>query len=649
MVPAWKEYDVIAAMIENLVKTLEYRNYVVFVGTYCNDEATINEVDRMRRRYKQLRRVEVPNPGPTCKADCLNWIVKAIFLHEEQHNMEFAGVILHDSEDVLHPLELHLFNYLLPRMDMVQLPVTSLEREWYELVAGTYMDEFAEWHGKDMQVRESMSSMVPSAGVGTCFSRRALLALSADAHDEPFNTQSLTEDYEVASHLARLGMRLIFVRFPVQYQVIRRAWFGWKPDQELTVTMPLCVREFFPNTFRTAYRQRARWTLGIGLQSWETISWQGSFSERYMLLRDRKGIVTAFVSIFAYVLVLQLSVFLISAWLGIWNVYYPSILANNDWMPMLLQFNLFALFLRAGSRAYFVNELYGWEHAVMSVPRMVVGNFLNFMAVARAWRMYMAYLFRGLAMAWDKTMHDFPTADRLGQKHHKLGELLTVWQAIDQTNLNSALALQEQAHQPLGRILLSNGWLDDETLAEAISYQSDLPRAQFLPDSPEFMVKGLPVDLSIRLRILCIGKTENGHSVIAVANLLSSADQVTVRSVLGHDPIQHIAREGEIMAGLRLISGTTTSFVPGVSHAPLLGDLLIERGLVRRNDFDGLMAQYQPALHGRIGDFLTQSGVISRAALEEAIATQRLAGSQGTSTPTSESAFITPSVLGANA
>jgi adsorption protein B len=134
-----------------------------------------------------------------------------------------------------------------------------------------------------------------------------------------------------------------------------------------------------------------------------------------------------------------------------------------------------------------------------------------------------------------------------------------------------------------------------------------------------------------------------------VANLLSSADQVTVRSVLGHDPIQHIAREGEIMAGLRLISGTTTSFVPGVSHAPLLGDLLIERGLVRRNDFDGLMAQYQPALHGRIGDFLTQSGVISRAALEEAIATQRLAGSQGTSTPTSESAFITPSVLGANA
>lgn len=207
----------------------------------------------MRLRYKQLRRVEVPHPGPTCKADCLNWIVKAIFLHEEQYEMQFWRH-RDDSEDVLHPLELHLFNYLLPRMDMIQLPVTSLEREWYELVAGTYMDEFAEWHGKDMLVRESMSHVVPSAGVGTCFSRRALMALSSDAKDEPFNTQSLTEDYEVANHLGRLGMRMIFVRFPVQYRIVRHAWFGWKPDQEVTVTMPLCVREYFPKLFRSAYR-----------------------------------------------------------------------------------------------------------------------------------------------------------------------------------------------------------------------------------------------------------------------------------------------------------------------------------------------------------------------------------------------------------
>jgi len=158
MVPAWKEYDVIAQMIESMVAVLEYKNYTIFVGTYCNDDATRDEVDRMRRRYRQLQRVEVPHPGPTCKADCLNWVVQAIAVHEQKNDIEFAGMILHDSEDVLHPLELKFFNYLLPRMDLIQLPVFSLERHWYELVAGTYMDEFAESHGKDMLVREHISA-----------------------------------------------------------------------------------------------------------------------------------------------------------------------------------------------------------------------------------------------------------------------------------------------------------------------------------------------------------------------------------------------------------------------------------------------------------------------------------------------------------
>jgi adsorption protein B len=79
MVPAWLEYDVIAQMIENMVSVLDYRSYVVFVGTYINDKETIHEVERMRRRYRQLKRVEVPHAGPTCKADCLNWLIQAIF------------------------------------------------------------------------------------------------------------------------------------------------------------------------------------------------------------------------------------------------------------------------------------------------------------------------------------------------------------------------------------------------------------------------------------------------------------------------------------------------------------------------------------------------------------------------------------------
>ena len=119
MISAWLEHDVIVPMLENMVVTLDYREYTIFVGTYVNDRATIDEVERMRRRFRQLIWVEVPHDGPTCKADCLNWIVQAIFLHEQAHGVEFAGVVLHDCEDVLHPMELKLFNYILPRKDLI--------------------------------------------------------------------------------------------------------------------------------------------------------------------------------------------------------------------------------------------------------------------------------------------------------------------------------------------------------------------------------------------------------------------------------------------------------------------------------------------------------------------------------------------------
>ncbi|UVA79283.1 glycosyl transferase family protein [Pandoraea commovens] len=475
MVPAWLEYDVIAAMLESMVGTLEYKNYMVFVGTYANDAKTKTEVERMRRRYRQLVHVQVPHDGPTCKADCLNWIVQAIFKQNQSQPEPFAGVILHDSEDVLHPLELKYYNYLLPRIDFVQLPVTSLEREWYELVAGTYMDEFAEWHTKDLVVRESLSKMVPSAGVGTCFSRKALEELAAETNNQPFNTDTLTEDYDIGARLARKGMKQIFGKFPVEYVVKRAGLFGFGKEKVSTIRMPLGIREYFPNTFRTAYRQKARWTLGIGLQGWAQVGWQGSLATKYLLFRDRKGLATSFIAILAYVLLLNFLVFLIADKMGWWTIYYPSVFPPGGWLVTLMGINAFALALRVIQRSYFVFHMYGWEHALLAMPRMVIGNFINAMAAARAWRLFIVHLVTGKRLVWDKTMHDFPTTDQLTQQRQRLGELLMSWQAIDETKLAYALDVQKREGRPLGEILVEQGWLDEATLHEAISFQQGVP------------------------------------------------------------------------------------------------------------------------------------------------------------------------------
>lgn len=629
MVPAWQEFDVIAQMIESMVATLAYKNYVIFVGTYCNDPATAAEVDRMRRRYKQLRRVDVPNPGPTCKADCLNWVVQAIFLYEQQNDMAFAGTVLHDSEDVLHPLELTFFNYLLPRMDMVQLPVLSLERKWYELVAGTYMDEFAEAHGKDMLVREAVSGVIPSAGVGTCFSRRALISLCEHTQNQPFNTASLTEDYDIGNRLAQMGMRTIFAVFPVDHVAVARPGAHTQPGAAPAATvrhMPLCVQEYFPDTLVTAYRQKARWTLGIGLQGWEQLRFSGSLGAKYLMLRDRKGVLTAFISMLAYACLLGFMVFHALAAMGLWTVFYPSVFLLNDWSDAVLFFNALSLVSRAGHRAYFVTRLYGGFQGLMSFPRMIVSNFVNFLAVARAWRIYLGYLFLGKAVVWDKTMHDFPSADTLALQKHRLGELLLTWQAVDAEQLCQAVAEQQRHHLPLGRVMVMNGWLDDETLAEAIAYQTNLLRANLSPDAIWAHRADLPYELCVRHRVLPMGLDGSHRPLLAVGGPLTPEQMAEITTHSGQVPVLRVVRESELAAGLRQLTpstGTTSAVQRAVEPTPLLGDVLIRSGQIARAQFEAALVAYRPQQHGRIGDYLVDQGVIAREAIEAALAVQR--------------------------
>jgi adsorption protein B len=622
MVPAWLEYDVIAQMIENMVTVLNYRNYVIFVGTYVNDAHTIAEVERMRRRYKQLHRVEVPHAGPTCKADCLNWIINAIFLYEKKRGYQFAGVILHDSEDVLHSLELKFFNYLLPRKDMIQLPVMSLERKWSELVAGTYMDEFAESHAKDIVVRESISGMVPSAGVGTCFSRRALQALASDNQNQPFNTDTLTEDYDIGARLASIGMTSIFARFPVHFSVNRKTWFGFGKERQVTLKMPLCVREYFPDHFKTAYRQKTRWVLGISLQGWAQIGWSGSLANKYLLFRDRKGIVTALVSVPAYLLLLQFLPFWIADHFGFWKLASGSVLQSQTWLHYVLYANLSALALRASQRAYFVSRLYGPVHGLLSAPRMVVANFINFVAVARAWKLFLAHLLFGKRLAWDKTMHDFPSDDRLMRTRQRLGELLVSWQAITEEDMKKGLQEHTEMHLPLGHILVARGYIDEETLAEAIAFQSDLSRAEIR------IAASLPapvsLDMCVRLGAMPIGQDANGKPIVAVGKPLADDALRELASAFGTQPVQHIARDSEIVSGLRLAMAemNAKSIKREFKGASLLGELLIHNGKITRETLEQAMQHYISPQHGRIGDYLVGRGLVSREVIEETVQQQ---------------------------
>src|SRR5699024_7928186 len=236
----------------------------------------------------------------------------AITQFERSANFAFAGFILHDAEDVISPMELRLFNYLVERKDLIQIPVYPFEREWTHFTSMTYIDEFSELHGKDVPVREALAGQVPSAGVGTCFSRRAVTALLADGDGIAFDVQSLTEDYDIGFRLKEKGMTEIFVRFPVVDEAKERE--QRKFLQHARTSNMICVREYFPDTFSTAVRQKSRWIIGIVFQEFNIRKCNKRERLNYIHWRDRKEEIRKFIRYIAELVKIQLVLLLEYKW-----------------------------------------------------------------------------------------------------------------------------------------------------------------------------------------------------------------------------------------------------------------------------------------------------------------------------------------------
>ena len=461
MVPAWQEAGVIGKMLETTIKHLDYDRYVIFCGTYVNDPETSREVDFISEKFQKVVRVTVAHPGPTNKADCLNFVVLEIHSYEVQHGISFSGFVLHDSEDIVHLLELKLFNYLLPRKDMIQIPVTALERSWKDFVACIYMDEFSEWHFKDLLVRERLTNGIPSAGVGTCFSRRAISFLEQKNGGSPFPTDSLTEDYVVGLTLAEAGMGGIILHFPIAF----RGKKGIRRTRKLYVS----VSEYFPDNFWAAVRQKSRWILGIALQGAKTFGWRGDIFDKFFLYRDRKGLFTSFVNFLANILFINY----ILLFVGLRLNFLPSY--NYPIPRTLLIFNIFFLANRLLHRALFVFLLYGWKQSLLSIPRIFVVNFINFCATLRALKLFGEHLLSGKPLVWDKTQHVYPTDEQLATYRRRLGDILLQWKVLREEDLRAALQEQRESNKLLGEILMKHRLIDEDTLFKALSEQLGLP------------------------------------------------------------------------------------------------------------------------------------------------------------------------------
>jgi len=405
MVPAWDESAVLAAMLQRLLASTSYPHLRIFVGTYPNDHATRAALKQVLSADARVTEVVNERDGPTCKADCLNAIWRGIAEDEQQQGRHFEILVMQDCEDLIHPLAWDLYNRLIPRYDMVQLPVLSLPRKWWQWTAAHYQDEFAQLHLKDLLARGLFCGNVPAAGVGVGFNRQALARIAARHGDRPFNTASLAEDYDIALQMRDLGL--------TQHFALCAAHIGQSGDVRARApagagSRLIAVREYFPDRLRAAVRQKSRWVIGIALQAWQGRGWPGDWAMQLMLWRDRKVLLTNPAAALGYLV----AALIFAQWL--WQLLdpaapsFPPIVSADSFTAGLLVVNLVLLALRLAQRALCVTRVYGAAQGLWSIPRSAWGSLINALATMRALRLWWRHRWTGQPIGWDKTAHQFP-------------------------------------------------------------------------------------------------------------------------------------------------------------------------------------------------------------------------------------------------
>lgn len=386
IIAAWQESAVIGHTLRHALSVWSQRNVTIYVGCYCNDPATIEAAMQAAGGDPRVRVVIHGRAGPTTKADCLNRLYAAICEDDARRGSASRFIMMHDAEDMVHAAELAAVDAALSQADYVQLPVRPEPQRASRWVAGHYTDEFTEAHAKVLVVRDALGAAIPAAGVGCAFTRPTLERIAAqrraEGGDGPFAGECLTEDYELGMLVWRAGGRSRYLRLRDERGAL------------------VATRAYFPAALDASVRQKTRWILGIAFQGWDRLGWGHRPSDWWMVLRDRRGPLAAFVFACAYGLLLVEAVL---GGLRLWG--FVGSVSFSPVLTLILTLCWASLIWRCVNRFAFTSAEYGVWEGLLSIPRGPVANIIAIMAGYRALARYLGSL-RGAPVTWDKTSHD---------------------------------------------------------------------------------------------------------------------------------------------------------------------------------------------------------------------------------------------------
>jgi len=480
-----------------------------------------------------------------------------------------------------------------------------------------------------------MTGQVPSAGVGTCFSRKAITALLEDGDGIAFDVQSLTEDYDIGFRLKQKGMKCIFARYSVTDPKLALDQ-PWAFGMDRVFSQVICVREHFPRDFQHAIRQKSRWIVGIVFQGTKNLGWSPTGVLNYFLWRDRRGMIAYLLSF----LVNLLCLVLLAMWLmtviapTAWR--YPSILSNSPLLATLLWLNGLMLINRLFQRGWFVTRYYGLVEGLLSAPRMIWSNFINFFANVRALRQVME-MGDSRRVAWDKTTHEFPALTKA--QRTPLGHRLVEKGLLTEEQLEAAIT--NPIRRRLGHELLLREHINSTQLVETLAEQLDLEWAPLNPFKlDKHLIDAVPRKIASHYGVLPVA--EDGSTlVLASEGPVSQVSLGAISRQLKRPVRCRLAPQGRVTLGIRYWYASRRqneevhhmlevlerhqddeALLERVSHHQvLLGNLLQVRGMVPPSLFNQALIDFD-AEHMSLGEHLISRGMITQEVLEQALADQ---------------------------
>jgi adsorption protein B len=371
-------------------------------------------------------------------------------------------------------------------------------------------------------------------------------------------------------------------------------------------------------------------------QGTKNLGWSPTGLLNYFLWRDRRGLIAYLLSFLVNLLLLVL----LAMWLvtvispDAWR--YPSILTDSTLLTTLLWLNGLMLLNRLFQRGWFVTRYYGIVEGMLSAPRMMWSNFVNFFANLRALRQVME-MGDSRRVAWDKTTHEFPALTQA--KRTPLGHRLVEKGLLSEEQLDAAIT--NPVRRRLGHELLLRGHIDTTQLVQTLAEQLDMEWAPLNPFKlDKRLIDAVPRKVATHYGVLPAAE-EGSTLVLASEGPVSQVSLGAISRQLKRPVRCRLAPQGRVTLGIRYWYPSPRQsadvhhmlevleqhqddedLLERVSHHQvLLGNLLQVRGMVPPSLFNQALIDFD-AERMSLGEHLISRGIITQQVLEQALEDQ---------------------------